>query len=81
MATRAIPVVVERSRGGGQGMHMTVGDERLFAFCDVSSATWWVNVRLAELGAGMDERHRVLGLVARELGRKRLVEVVAEVSP
>lgn len=78
--TRAVAVVVERSRGGGGGWCLSVGPVGRFMFCTPVEAIGWVWRELVRLGAEAAEVARVLGLVARELGRVRRVSVVAEVS-
>ena len=78
--TRAVPVVVERSPGGGRGWWMQFGDTRHFAMpCTEFRALEWVRARLEASGAERTERGRVLRLLIRELDRKAKAEVTAEV--
>jgi len=80
MATRAVEVVVERAPGGGSGWSLRVGGADRFAFCSSFTALGWVRQHLERLGATQAERGRVLGLVIRELERKRCATVTAEVA-
>lgn len=77
--TRAIPVTVERSPGGLRGWSLAVGPAALFTFAAEVTVLAWVTARLAERGASVEERWRVVRLVAAELKRMRRVEVLAEV--
>ncbi len=80
MATRAVPVVVERSPGGGGGFRLSVASNAEFRFCSEFSAVSWVRDQLAEMGANQMERGRVLRLILAELRRTKRAEVTAEVS-
>ena len=78
--TRAIPVVVERSPGGGSAYHIQVnGRAKFIARTTQETALEFAALRLGLLGAGPEERARVVGLLAAELGRLRRAEVTAEV--
>lgn len=81
MATRAVPVVVERSPGGGGNWWTQVGQGpgRLVhgsAFIALNG----VREELERLGATAHERGRALDLIIRELKVRRRVEVTAEIS-
>ena len=76
--TRAISVVVERSKTGG-GFSMRVAGTAAFRFCSEFSAVSWVRDQLAEMGADQIERGRVLRLLLSEMRRARRAEVTAEV--
>jgi hypothetical protein len=79
--TRAIPVVVQRSPGGGFGYHMQVGAATHFAIpCSDFHALVWTREQLVAQGAEKAERGRVLRLICKELLNRRRVELVAEVS-
>jgi len=80
MAARAVTVVVERAPGGGSGWSLRVGGAERFLFGCAFTALGWVRQHLERLGATEAERGRVLGLVIRELERKRCATVTAEVS-
>ena len=80
MTTRAVPVVVERSPGGGGGISLRVGAREKFTFGNEFVALGWVAGRRRERGADQAERKRVLVLLAKELGRKLRAEVTAEVA-
>jgi hypothetical protein len=79
--TRAIPVVIERSPSGGNGIHMQVGQVTKFRIpCSDFHALCWTREQLVAQGAEKAERGRVLRLIGKELLRKARAEVTAEVS-
>jgi len=80
MATRAVPVVVERSPGGGSGWNLRVGGTNRFLFGTDHEAYGWIWAQLARQGARSEELDRVCGLLACEGERKLRAEVTAEVS-
>jgi hypothetical protein len=79
MKTRAVLVSMERSRTGGYWT-LAVGNRRNRGFMPGSHALAWVRAHLEEEGATEAERARVLRLLASEIGRVHLAEVVAEVQ-
>lgn len=79
MNTRAIPVVVERSPGGGNGFFTRIGERGRFLFGTSTEALGWTVMGLRRLGASEDEASRVTRLLTRELGRARRAEITAEV--
>ncbi len=81
MATRAIPVVVERSPGGASGWWIKVGERTgIYLSCSEWTALGKLREELIAVQMDRGERGRVERLVLRELDRKRSAEVTAEVS-
>jgi len=78
--SRAVPVVMEKSPGGGHGWMLSVGLVRDFKFCAPLDAMGWVSRMLGQLGATEGERFQVCQLLASELERKRRAEVTAEIA-
>lgn len=77
---RAVPVVVERSPGGGNAFNVRVNGRAKFLIRTTQeTAIEFTARRLGLLGAGPAERARVTALLASELRRVRRVELLAEV--
>lgn len=78
--TRAVPVIVERSPGGGRGWCIRVDGKGRFLFCTAVEALEVAVRKLGLLGADLTERVRVARLLSAELGRMRRAEITAEVT-
>ncbi len=78
--TRAISVSVERSPGKAFGWYLQVDRESLWRVGNAFTALGWIRQHLERLGAGQEERGRVLFLLIKELEWKRRAEVTAEVQ-
>lgn len=77
--TRVVSVSVERSPSGGFGWFMQCGPETLWRVGSAFVALGWVRQHLERLGAGEEERGRVIWLLIKELEWKRRACVAAEV--
>lgn len=81
--TRAVSVTIEKSPSGPSWTIRFADHARLwfrrFAFCSQADAIVLAAEKLDELHAGTEEKTRVLGLLVRELARKRQATVTAEV--
>ncbi len=80
MATRAVSVVVEKSPGGLNGWWIRVGSFGRWLAGTPIEAMETARLQMMVEGIAAPERRRVLGLLIRELDRKRCATVTAEVA-